>query len=138
MTETPAETISRAAVLMRSRAEAATKGPWWCDESENCWRLHGVAFEIPPQTFPDGEVQIPEQVVNSQILKAPKHGTPYAEYWPGEADAAQITSWANPLVALAVADWLDRFADTVYCYGPREFDSALAIACAYLGEKVPA
>lgn len=68
-------------------ATAATPGPWWSDEDENCWRLHGVAMRIPPQM--DG--LIPEQVVNAQILKAPKRGTPYAEYWPGAADSRHIT-----------------------------------------------
>lgn len=56
-----------------------TRGPWWSDESGNCWRLHGVHGYIP--AIPD--LGIGEQVVNHQILKAPKHGTPYAEYWPG-------------------------------------------------------
>jgi hypothetical protein len=72
---------------IKAAAAAATPGPWWSDESENCWRLHGVAFVVPPQ--PDG--LIPEQQVGSQILKAPKHGTPYAEYWPNAADAEFIT-----------------------------------------------
>jgi hypothetical protein len=33
----------------------------------------------------------------------------------------------------AVADWLDRFGDRVYCYGRVEFEYALIIARAYLG-----
>lgn len=65
-------------------ARAATEGPWWSDESDDAWRLHGVAFMVPAQ----GAIR--EQVVNKQILKAPKRGTPYAEYWPDPADAAFI------------------------------------------------
>lgn len=69
---------------IRARTEAATPGPWWADETRECWRLHGAAFTVPAQ----GEV--PGQVMNRQILKAPKCGTPYAEYWPGAADAEFI------------------------------------------------
>ncbi len=69
---------------IRGREQAATEGPWWFDESEDCWRLHGVATRIPAQNW------VPELVVNCQILKAPKHGTPYAEYWPSPEDGAFI------------------------------------------------
>lgn len=72
---------------VEQREQAATPGPWWSDESDQCWRLHGVHAIIPAtlgaETF--------DQVLNRQILKAPKTGTPYAEYWPGEADDAFIT-----------------------------------------------
>ena len=47
---------------------------------------------------------------------------------------ADYIAGMHPPVALAVADWLDRFSDRSYCYGPAEFDHALAIARAYLGE----
>lgn len=56
--------------------------------------------------------------------------------WKGHSEDhadAQYVASMHPQVALAVADWLDRFADPVYCYGPAEFDHALAIARAYLG-----
>jgi hypothetical protein len=118
---TPAETLRKAAALMRKRSREATPGPWWHDEDDNVWRLHGVAFTTPPFLAEDGTEILPGQRVNSQILKAPKHGTPYAEYWPGEADTAHITSW-HPLAALAVADLLDRIAWLV------EADGAEAVA----------
>jgi hypothetical protein len=38
----------------------------------------------------------------------------------------------RPAFWSALADWLDRFSDKLYCYGPAEFDHALAIARAYL------
>jgi hypothetical protein len=69
---------------IRALEAAATEGPWWFDEDEHCWRLHGVHGRIPACD------PIPEQVMNKQILKAPKTGTPYAEYWPDPADAAFI------------------------------------------------
>lgn len=72
---------------IKARADAATRGPWWFDEDDEVFRLHGVHAIIPPVM--DG---FPEQVLNHQILKAPKQGTPYAEYWPGEADAAFIVA----------------------------------------------
>lgn len=65
---------------------AATNAPWWFDESDLCWRLHGTWGWTPEQL--DGK--IPAQPVNKQILKAPKKGTTMAEYWPDEADAAFI------------------------------------------------
>ncbi len=46
---------------------------------------------------------IPEQIINKQILKAPKQGTSYAEYWPDEADAALIVHAWNDLHGLVRA-----------------------------------
>lgn len=55
---------------VRTRHAAASGAPWQSQESDDAWTLHsGMA----------------------QILKAPKHGTPYAEYWPEAADAAFLT-----------------------------------------------
>jgi len=76
---------------------AATEGPWWFDEDEHCWRLHGVAWRMP------ADPPIPEQVMNKQILKAPKKGTPYAEYWPDAPDAAFIAA-AWSIVGELLAD----------------------------------
>ncbi|MEU4534382.1 hypothetical protein AB0G15_05910 [Streptosporangium sp. NPDC023825] len=69
------------------RWAAATEGPWWSDEDGHYYRLHGVAFRIPPQA---GGL-LPEQVVNYQILKAPKSSKVFSPYWPNEADDAFIT-----------------------------------------------
>jgi hypothetical protein len=79
-----------------ARLDAATEGPWWADDSDNCWRLFGVWHRIPPQLGG----KIPEQVVKKQILKAPKHGTPYAEYWPADADADFIVNAPSDIRAL--------------------------------------
>lgn len=81
---------------IRQRAEAATPGPWWDDSDENCWRLHGVHGRIPVTL---GGVTI-DQVMNHQIIKAPKRNTPYAEYWPNEADAAFIRHAREDIPAL--------------------------------------
>src|SRR5262245_18825226 len=69
----PAQVLNIDAI--RAREQAATKGPWWSDEDGDMWRLHGI--HAGP--------------LNQQILKAPKRGTPYAEYWPDQADAEFIT-----------------------------------------------
>ena len=84
---------------VREREQAATEGPWWSDQSEECYRLHGVMFRTPagPGGFP------PPQVMNKQIAKAPKQDTPYAEYWPGEADDAFITNARTDVPRLLAA-----------------------------------
>src|SRR5690348_2650716 len=46
---------------IRARTEAATSGPWWFDEDDLMWRLHGVHAELPPP-WPGG----PMQVINHQ------------------------------------------------------------------------
>jgi len=86
--------LRRAAAQMRATATNAYPGPWISDDDENCWRLHSE----PDPKWP-----------TAQILKAPKHGTPYAEYWPDVPTAAHITTW-HPGVALVVADMLDAAA----------------------------
>lgn len=107
--ETPAALLRRAAELMRKRAEAAMCGgmcrsPWRVGERDSCDCCEFV-----------------RDATGSLIAKADDRQT------------AHIASW-HPGVALAVADWLDRFAVMTYCYGPAEFDHAVAIARAYLNE----
>ena len=103
---------------IRARHAAATEGPWWVDEDEQCWRLHGVAFRIP------ADPPLPAQVMNRQILKAPKTGTPYAEYWPDRDDAALIEhahadiGWLLAALAdaqSAIADYENRITWHTTC-----------------------
>jgi len=56
-------------------------------------RLHGLSEGGP---------------ANKQILKAPKRGTPYAEYWPEPADAEIITLLVNN--AEKIEDGIDALA----------------------------
>ncbi|WP_427050440.1 hypothetical protein [Paenibacillus sp. TC-CSREp1] len=51
---------------------AATSGPWFSVENAYTWQLFGGLYG------------------NLQLVKAPKRGTNYAEYWPGEDDARFI------------------------------------------------
>ncbi len=53
-------------------AKAATTGPWTVHSSEDTWVLRGGLEQ------------------EWQILKAPKRGTVYAEYWPNWADTQFI------------------------------------------------
>ena len=121
-----AETLRRAAALMRENAEAATPGPWSA-EAVGSEGFHVFA--------PDGS-------------RAPMRGRarPAACTWQdweqSEADAEHIASW-HPNVALPVADLLDHAAARAESkiehggkVGPvwsHERD-ALAVARAYLGE----
>lgn len=107
------EVVRSAAALMRVRATAAYPGPWISDEDENCWRLHSKSDPHFPSL---------------QILKAAKRNTPYAEYWPDEANGAHIVSW-HPGVALAVAELLESCAGG----GGGACEGAYRVACAYLG-----
>ena len=107
VTETPAETIRRAAALMRERAEAAmrdgaSKPPWAVGARQSCGCCEVV-------TDADG----------SQITVA------------DDRQSGHIASW-HPFAALAVADWLDAAAQA-WDEG-MEWDEALAVARAYLGE----
>lgn len=69
----------------RAIVDAATPGPWWFDEDEHCWRLHGVAMTLPSPF--DG---FSEQHVGKQILKARKQDDQMMPYWPEPADAKFI------------------------------------------------
>jgi hypothetical protein len=94
--ENPVRRLIAASDTIRRRANAAYPGPWIFDDDEQCWRLHSA----PDPRFP-----------TAQILKAPKCGTPYAEYWPDAATADHIVRW-HPGVAKAVANLLRAVSGT--------------------------
>jgi len=106
-----AETLRRAAALMRERANSASDGPWTT-----------------------GEYAMSVMSNGSNILNGCCDGDGYTDH----ADAEHIASW-HPAVALAVADWLDDEAGKsewfkrgkpVYPESPL----ARAVATTYLGE----
>jgi hypothetical protein len=107
-----ADLLREAAALMRERAEAATPGPWECYGDHLVW---------------------PSE-------KGPAANDPIAGFGPThEETATHIASW-HPVVALAVADWLEHaamVADEVQSvgltYGGTDGAPALAVARAYLG-----
>lgn len=115
--ENPAETLRRAAALMRERAEAATPGPW--RPVAGLWRTETFAAVIGPKGVPDDA---------GTWLMATGRGAASQE-----ADADHAASW-HPLVALAVADCLDAAA-TAWETGDVGWGEALAVARAYLGQE---
>jgi hypothetical protein len=127
-----AETLRRAAALMRERAEAATDGSWetYSDESERHFDQYGVGVT--------STVTFDVVAYSGQIYSR---------------DAEHIASW-HPAVALAVADLLDEAVDHLLahddidtfgaeavCPTAREglecsvLGQALNVARAYLGEQ---
>ena len=121
-----AETLRRAAALMRERAEAASKGPW------KRFGMAGVAgseWEVVDERRVECDCGEPVALLGCAT----------------NADAEHIASW-HPAVALAVADWLWETANLIEvhagtecaepCLHPtcRVIDRALAVARAYLGE----
>jgi hypothetical protein len=110
-TETPAALLRQAASLMRERADQAPPGPWAALDG-------GVASLADEGFWPVDTTGINEDGID-------------------RATRVHIASW-HPLVALAVADLLDKIAwmgeldaDMLSRVG---CDEAIAIARAYLGE----
>jgi hypothetical protein len=108
--QSPAEEIRAAATLMRQRATEATPGSW------TGWFRPGTPGLELTATCDRYFVRV--GALN--VAQA------------GHADCEHIIGM-HPVFALAVADWLDRFSNELYCYGPAEHEHALAIARAYLG-----
>ena len=112
----PAETLYAAARLMREKAEAASPGPWhqMCMGSEGC------------------------SVINDGRLRERRHVSfSGRKEWKADHADAEHVAGMHPLVALAVADWLEseaRHADG----GEGGIDCTpkhpLAVALAYLGD----
>jgi hypothetical protein len=124
-TETPAETIRRAAVLMRELAGGCEPRRWH-------WRALGEK-RYPQRVSSDGNVAL-----IAETFISPEH-RPY--------EAEHIASWSPP-IAEAVADLLEEVArqyDAPPCDSPagacngcewrEDFTDALRLAQAYLGAE---
>lgn len=111
MSETPAQVIRRAAAVMRERAEAVIHVFPWRAEGRDV-----TATQDYDGMDPDWDMG----VVLARCTR--------------QDEAEHIASW-HPLVAAAVADWLERAADDdaedMQC---DHWDHALKVALAYLGE----
>ena len=94
VSETPAETLRRAAKLMRERAGAATPGPWFT-RSDGDWYVCSNAFGL----------------VSTGIHDEPSMGH-LVNVERDHRDAAHIASW-HPGVALAIAELLDLTAEAI-------------------------
>lgn len=112
--ETPAEVIRLAAAQLRDFAGKATPGPWshMCLGSEGCLvlREHGTIRERG----------------RGRVARFGQK-----DWQADHADAAFVAAM-NPAVALPLADWLDAAAQA-WDEG-MEWDEALSVARAYLGE----
>ena len=114
-----AETLRRAAALMRERAEAATPGVWRHTE-------HGI------EAGEYAEVIVPGRV---ECMAYCYGGSSTLDGDRIDLDGDHIASW-HPAVALAVADLLDLLARRSISTDLEhaERDAALAVARAYLGD----
>lgn len=124
---TAAETLRRAADIMRDRALGAERGPWY-------WEALGEK-RYPQRVSSEGRC-----VIVAECFISPEHR-------PFEAE--HIAAW-HPGVALALADWLDLICEFVANMPDLDRDhidyepcddyacqikyAALAVARIYLGE----
>lgn len=120
-TETPADTIRRAARLMRERANAATPGPW------GAYRyIYGDIAASRIISHAKGRV-----IVAGGAEDPFGGGGVYAH-----EDADHIASW-HPTVVRVVADWLDMWAHSApwnFLHPINDAAYALDVARTYLGE----
>jgi hypothetical protein len=139
----PAAELREAATAMRKRAEEATPGPWERPLDTQTRSIVGAALPADEKgRYQDGVVPtyMTRGYLSRYIGQRERVCVVACETWSdghfsrkrSGRDLDYIASM-HPLVALALADWLDRFSDSIYCYGPAEFDHVLAIARAYLG-----
>lgn len=118
MSGTPAETLRRAAKLMRERAEAATPGPWFT-RGDGDWYVCSNAFGLV-------STGIHDEPGMGHLVNIERDGR----------DAEHVASW-HPGTALAVARWLeslDGIEWSEHAAATEELTHALKIARAYLGE----
>lgn len=122
MTENPAETLRRAAKLMRERAGAATPGPW----------EHPLDYDVTHGYHVRGDKHVATRVANCDA----------GDGGIGDEEAAGNANYIasmHPMVGLAAADWLDHTAtligDNAARFGSTQASGlALITARVYLGE----
>lgn len=109
-----ADLLRRAAAQIREDVAEATPGPWEVGGNE-VWHQEGTdsSLFVADTTF-----------VRGRIGGMKRHA----------ADARHIARFGNPLVALAVADWVEAAAFGWDALDQRD-RHALAVARAYLGES---
>lgn len=119
MRGTPAETLRRAAKLMRENAEAATAGPWQAHGQNDDWYVSSATFGL----------------VSTGIHEDPSAGD-HALIERDRRDAEHIASM-HPGVALTVAEWMEEAAErTDNPFGAKTLIAhALKVARTYLGES---
>lgn len=104
MTDQHQELLSKISDLRRL-VDEATLGPWRYESSRETWTLHGEAREFKGKAKGGSP--------GMQILKAPKTGTQYAEYWPTLADGELLVTAVNMFPF-----WLDWASGVLYRHFP--------------------
>lgn len=131
---TAVDDLRDAASLMRKHAEAATAGSWWVYDGQP-W--YGNEARIR-QFDADAADDTADEVAWDEELK--HAGTLFHGDVVSAADSDHIASW-HPVVALAVADLLDFFADAaesgndIPALRGRGLEQALVVARTYLGRE---
>jgi len=117
-----ADELKAAATRLRALAEAATPGPWRESSVDGLNRYAALVSDVQPEGRLHGGGWGWDDSYGGYLI---------AESLQPQ-DRAYIAAM-NPLVALALADWLDDVARPVYCASPGEGRSALAVARAING-----
>lgn len=120
-----AELLRRAAALMRERAEAATPGPWR-DSYVDGNRYAALVADKP---HPDR----PKPSAGGWAWDEDYGGCVVGESLMA-GDRAHIASW-HPILAVAIADWLNDEAVGAQTPDGAPTAHAIAVARAYLGEQ---
>lgn len=131
-----AEVLRRAAALMRERAQAATEGPWSAADEHELLPGADPAWCVS-QMRPGWEQMSPTDGYVGDLAETSLGGRDPRD----GPNAEHIASW-DPLVALAVADWLEDVAwdweTEGGAYPHLTFNQArhaTRVAEAYLGES---
>lgn len=103
-----AETLRRAASLMRERAEAATPGPWWVhdDNDRDVWWGDRAAVRAVDQDSRALRPLMTDEEIEAVWERA---GSVVGSDFDRPQDAVHMASW-HPVVALAVAKAMDDVA----------------------------
>lgn len=130
-----AETLRRAAALMRERAEAATPGPWSAADEHELLGGDAEPAWCVSRMRPGYESMSPTEGYMYDLAETSINGRHQEFDGP---NAEHIASW-HPAVALAVADWLDAVA-WQHEFGGNDGGlvlrhAALTVAETYLGEN---
>lgn len=146
MSEHPADTMRRAAGLMRKRAGAATPGPWErpLDVRSKAIVIAALPMDEEPRQWIDGIIpdnaatwkgptgRYAGQRERTVVASVPANNITGFNRKRSGRDLEYIASM-HPVVAQAVAEWLEAEAADAAVF-PLRFPQALKVARAYLGE----
>lgn len=102
--------------MVRDVSDPRVYGHWWDEVSDDSWDLYCSGTDDPNAI-----------VHGYKIVKAPKRGTPYAEYWPTTEEAKHIVDALNaydrkpptPSRAYRILDFLSTAGGSILRTKPR-------------------